>query len=130
MVTNSRYKIYYSQTMHQLLMRKLEDVVVALLTLADIIVIVVMYPLLSPRATENIVVYNFDALVVAVMAFGFYTRMRKSQQGKRIFILNNWYEVTAMIPIVVFAAARRFTTHEDIIVVRKCKHHRHRKCER
>jgi hypothetical protein len=93
-------------------MTKRDEAVVALLTLADIIVIFAMYPLLPPRATENIVVYNFDALVVAVMAFGFYTRMRKSQQGRRIFILNNWYEVPAMIPIVVFAAIRSFTTYE------------------
>jgi hypothetical protein len=54
MVTNSRYKIYYSQTMHQLLMRKLEDVVVALLTLADIIVIVVMYPILGILYNPNV----------------------------------------------------------------------------
>jgi voltage-gated potassium channel len=100
-------------------MTKRDDVVVALLTLADIIVIVAMYPLLPPRATETLAVYIFDAFVVAVMALGFYTRMRKSQQGsrRRIFILNNWYEILAMIPIVVFAAARSFTTHDDIIVV-------------
>lgn len=98
-------------------MRKRDDIAVALLTLADIIVLVVMYPLLS-RATETLVVYVFDAFVVAIMAFGFYTRMRKSQQGRRrIFILNNWYEILAMIPIAVFAAARSFTTHDDIIVV-------------
>jgi hypothetical protein len=46
-------------------------------------------PLLPPIAAETLVVYNFDALVVVVMAFGFYTRMRKSQQGRRLFILNN-----------------------------------------
>jgi uncharacterized membrane protein (DUF4010 family) len=86
-------------------MRKLEDVVVALLTLADIIIIVVMYPLLPPRATETLAVYIFDAFAVAIMALGFYSRMRKSQQGRRLFILNYWYEVPAMIPIVVFAAA-------------------------
>jgi len=101
-------------------MAKVYDVVVALLTLADIIVIVIMYPLLPPIAAETLVVYIFDALVVAVMALGFYTRMRKSQQEKnssRMFILSNWYEIIAMIPIVVFAAARSFTTHDDIIVV-------------
>jgi hypothetical protein len=97
-------------------MRKRDDIVVALLTLADIIVLVVMYPLL-PGAIETLVVYVFDAFVVAIMALGFYTRMRKSQQGRRIFILNNWYEILAMIPIAVFAAARSFTTHDDIIVV-------------
>jgi len=74
-------------------MTKIYDVVIALLTLADIIVIVLMYPLLPPRATEPLAVYIFDALVVAVMAFGFYTRMKKSQQGKKIFILSNWYEI-------------------------------------
>jgi hypothetical protein len=97
-------------------MRKRDDIVVALLTLADIIVLFVMYPLL-PRAIETLVVYVFDAFIVAIMVLGFYTRMRKSQQGKRIFILNNWYEILAMIPIAVFAAARSFTTHDDIIVV-------------
>jgi len=40
--------------MHQLLMRKLEDVVVALLTLADIIVIVVMYPILGILYNPNV----------------------------------------------------------------------------
>jgi hypothetical protein len=43
--------------------------------------------------------------------------MSKSQQERRrIFILNNQYEILAMIPIAVFAAARSFTTHDDIIV--------------
>jgi voltage-gated potassium channel len=97
-------------------MRKRGDIVIALLTLADIIVLVVMYPLLL-LATETLLVYIFDVFVVAIMAFGFYTRMRKSQQGRRIFVLNNWYEMLAMIPIAVFAAARSFTTHDDIIVV-------------
>jgi hypothetical protein len=97
-------------------MRKRGDIGIALLTLADIIVLVVMYPLLA-RAIETLVVYIFDAFVVAIMALGFYTRMTKSQQGRRIFILNNWYEILAMIPIALFAAARSFTTHDDIIVV-------------
>jgi hypothetical protein len=87
-------------------MGKRGDTALALLILADIIVLVVMYPLL-PIATDTLVVYIFDAFVVAIMARGFYTRMNKSQQGRRrIFILNNWYEILAMIPIAVFAAAR------------------------
>jgi voltage-gated potassium channel len=98
-------------------MRKIRDFVVALLTLADIIVLVVMYPLLLSRATETLAVYIFDAFVVSIMALGFYTSMRKSQKGRRTFILNSWYEMLAMIPIAVFSAARSFTTHEDIIVV-------------
>jgi voltage-gated potassium channel len=98
-------------------MRKIRDVVVALLTLADIIVLVVMYPFSTSRLTETLAVYIFDAFVVSVMTLGFYTRIRKSQKGRRIFILNNWYEMLAMIPIAVFVAARSFTTHDDIIVV-------------
>jgi hypothetical protein len=39
-------------------MRKRDDIVVALLTLADIIVLIVMYPLL-PRAIETLVVLCF-----------------------------------------------------------------------
>lgn len=98
-------------------MTKRYDALVALLTLTDIIIIVAMYPLLPPRAIENLVVYNFDAFVVTVMALSFYARMKRSQQGKKIFFLNNWYEIPAMIPIVVFAAARSFTIYDDIIVV-------------
>ena len=98
-------------------MTKRDDIIVALLALTDIIVLVVMYPLLLLRATETLAVYIFDAFVVSVMALGFYTRVRKSQKGRRTFILNSWYEMLAMIPIAVFSAARSFTTHEDIIVV-------------
>jgi hypothetical protein len=99
-------------------MRKAGNIVVALLTLADIIVLVIMYPLLLQRGAETVVIYIFDIFVVIVIGLDFYTKMRKSQQGKRRrYILNNWYEIPSMIPIVVFAAAQSFTTHDDIIVV-------------
>ena len=98
-------------------MKKRGDILVALLSLADIIVLVVMYPLLTTRTVESVVIYVFDTFIVSVMAFGFYRRMRKSQLTGRRYILNNWYEIPSMIPIVVFAAARSFTTHDDIIVL-------------
>ena len=91
---------------------------VALLTFADIIVLVILYPLLSQRGAETVVIYIFDTFIGIIMGLGFYTRIRKSQQGRRRrYILNNWYEIPSMIPIAVFAAAQSFTTHDDIIVV-------------
>jgi hypothetical protein len=96
-------------------MKKRGDILVALLTLADIIVLVIMYPLLTPRTAESVVIYVFDAFVVSVMALDFYRRMKKSQQARRRYILNNWYEIPSMIPIVVFTLAQSFTTHDDII---------------
>src|SRR5215216_2535807 len=99
-------------------MRKAGNIVVALLTFADIIVLVILYPLLSQRGAETVVIYIFDTFIGIIMGLGFYTRIRKLQQGRRRrYILNNWYEIPLMIPIAVFAAAQSFTTHDDIIVV-------------
>jgi voltage-gated potassium channel len=81
--------------------RKRSDVLIAFLSLADIIVLVA---LLSSTGVANIGIYSFDTLVVALIAFSFCRRMKKSQQWRR-FLFNNWYEIAGLIPIVVFALA-------------------------
>jgi voltage-gated potassium channel len=83
--------------------RKKGDVLIGFLALADIVVLIVMSTWNS-TGVENIIIYTFDSFVVAFIAFSFCRRMKESQQWKR-YIINNWYEIVGMIPIVVFALA-------------------------
>ena len=68
-------------------MIKRSDVVVAFLAIADFIVLILMYPLLPPRAVGTLVVYLFDGFVIVVMALSFYIKIRKIEQRK-IMILS------------------------------------------
>jgi voltage-gated potassium channel len=79
------------------------DALIGFLTLADIVVLIAMSTWHLTSA-ENILIYAFDTLVVALIAFSFCRRMKESQQWKR-YIFNNWYEIVGMIPIVVLALA-------------------------
>ena len=87
----------------------------AFLSLADIIVLVAM-SVLSPTGAVNIVIYSFDTFVVALIVYGFYRRMKESHIGRR-FIRNNWYELPAMIPIVILAPAQSLDTYDGIIAL-------------
>ena len=57
-------------------MIKRSDVVVAFLAIADFIVLILMYPLLPPRAVGTLVVYLFDGFVIVVMALSFYIKIK------------------------------------------------------
>jgi len=79
------------------------NALIGFLTLADIVVLIAMATYQS-AGVENILVYAFDTLVVAVLAFSFFRRIKESQHWKR-YIFYNWYEIVGMIPIVVFVLA-------------------------
>jgi voltage-gated potassium channel len=83
--------------------RKRGDILIALLSLADIIVLINMAQLL-PKGAVSIAIYSFDFLVVVLIMFSFCRRMKESGQWKK-FLSRNWYEFPGMIPIVVFALA-------------------------
>jgi voltage-gated potassium channel len=96
--------------------RKRGDVLIAFLSLADIIVLVALSSL-SSTGVAKIGIYSFDTLVVALIAFSFFKRMKESQQWRR-FLFNNWYEIAGMIPIVVFAlAGQRSDLYDGFITV-------------
>ena len=83
--------------------RKRGDILIALLSLADIIVLINMAQLL-PKGAVSIAIYSFDFLVVVLIIFSFCRRMKESGRWKK-FLFRNWYEFPGMIPIVVFALA-------------------------
>jgi hypothetical protein len=72
------------------------------LCLVDVILLIVVYSHLnSVSYFEIIAILVFDALVVALIIFDFYGRMKKSQQGWR-YILDNWFIIPISTPIFVF----------------------------
>ena len=90
-------------------------ILLSFLILADVIVLFAMI-VLSPTGAANIIIYSFDTFVVALIVYGFCRRMKESHIGRR-FIMNNWYELPAMIPIVIFASARSIDTYDGIITL-------------
>jgi voltage-gated potassium channel len=80
---------------------KKAELFVSIITLVSVIVILIpsIYPLTS---TELDIIYIFDTVVVAILAVDFYIRLRESGQGSR-FILTHFYEIPAMLPLVLFA---------------------------
>lgn len=81
--------------------RKIE-LFISLVTAASVAVILIQY--VYPLNTFQLrAVYIFDFIVVIILAFDFIIRMNASEDGRLKFVLKHWYEIPAMIPLVVFA---------------------------
>jgi ligand-gated ion channel len=91
--------------------RKKGDILIGLLSLADIVLLINMVQY-SPKGAASIAIYSFDFLVVSLIIFSFCRRMRESSQWKK-FLLRNWYEVPGMIPIIFFVLAGQSSTISD-----------------
>jgi hypothetical protein len=91
--------------------RKRGDILIAFLSLADIMVLIAMSTSLSTGVWNNLI-YTFDTLVVAFLAFSFCRRMKETQLCRK-YMLNNWYEILGMIPIVFFALAGQMSDNYD-----------------
>jgi hypothetical protein len=94
--------------------RKRGDILIGILSLADIVVLIAMAGS-QTTGIEKILIYIFDTVVVGFIAFSFCRRMKESQQWKR-YIFNNWYEIVGMIPIVVFALAGEISNNFDAFI--------------
>ena len=70
------------------------------LCLVDVILLVLVYS--HPHSNvEIITILVFDTIVVALIIFDFYGRLKKSQQGWR-YMLDNWFIIPITAPIFVF----------------------------
>jgi hypothetical protein len=67
--------------------RKRGDILIALLSLADIIVLIAAFQVL-PTGAGRIGIYSFDTLVVALIAFSFCRGIKESKQWRR-YLFNN-----------------------------------------
>jgi voltage-gated potassium channel len=80
--------------------KKIFEIIMASLTLASVMLAVLLYvvPLSENQITA---IYILDFIVVILLAADFYVRMKKSKQGFK-FIVKNWYEIPAMLPLFLF----------------------------
>jgi voltage-gated potassium channel len=94
-------------------LNKLELVVATLTILSLIIILVVYLEQLTPIQLQ--ILYLFDLCVTIILGIDYTYRLKKHPKGQRLrFIIKNWYEIPAMIPLVVYAS---FDTHVAIVVV-------------
>ncbi|HZI72103.1 MAG TPA: ion transporter [Nitrososphaeraceae archaeon] len=82
-------------------MNKNIELFVTILTAVSVLIILAVYAL--PLSQSQLLdAYIFDLIVVSILAADFYVRLKKSKEGFK-FILKNWYEIPAMIPLILFS---------------------------
>lgn len=86
---------------------------IALLTVTSLIVILIdiFFPL---NAEQKRFIYVFDLIVVLILATDFAFRVRRSVKKSR-YILNHWYEIPAMLPLVLYASADTSTIAGQVL---------------
>jgi len=84
---------------------------VDILTAISVVAIIVdwLYPNLS--IMQKNVIYAFDLFVVAILAIDFYNKLKKSDLPISKFLLSYWYEVPAMVPLILLSTLE----HEFVI---------------
>lgn len=55
------------------------------------------------NSEERYVIYLFDLVVVIILAFDFIKRLLSNSEPIHIFLLKNWYEIPAMIPLILYS---------------------------
>src|SRR5918996_711850 len=89
------------------------ELVIALLTVISLILILIdiFFPL---DAEHEQFIYIFDLVVVLILAADFAFRVGRSAKKSR-YIMNQWYEIPAMIPIILFASADTSTIAGQVL---------------
>jgi voltage-gated potassium channel len=83
--------------------KKVKELLISVLTAASVLIILLQY-ILPLTQTQMQAIYIFDFIVVFILAADFYTRLKESKQSSSKFILKHWYEMPAMLPLILFAA--------------------------
>jgi voltage-gated potassium channel len=82
--------------------KEIFEYIIAALTLVSVIIALLLY-ILPLSQNQIVAIYIFDLIVVVILAADFIGRMKKSKQGVK-FIVKNWYEIPAMLPLLLFTA--------------------------
>lgn len=79
------------------------EFLVGIMSLTSVVLALILYfPEISLSVNQIYAIYGFDLIVVAVLAFDFCVRMKLSKEGLR-YAVKHWYEIPAMLPLVVLA---------------------------
>lgn len=84
------------------------ETTITILVAVSVILIVIDY-VYELSSEQEYFVYIFDLAIVAVLIADFYRRLHASGLGYRQFILKHWYEIPAMIPVIVFSVLETHT---------------------
>ena len=89
------------------------ELVIALLTVISLIVILIdiFFPL---NAEQKRFIYVFDLVVVLILAIDFAFRVGRSAKKSR-YIMNHWYEIPAMLPLILYASADTSTLAGQVV---------------
>ncbi len=81
------------------------EVVVTILTLASVALAIILYiPQIELSKNQQAAIYIVDLGIVGILAYDFSARMKSSNQGLSAFLVRHWYEILAMMPLLLFAA--------------------------
>jgi voltage-gated potassium channel len=84
------------------------ETAVTVLVAISVILIIIDY-VYQLSIEQKYFVYIFDIAIVGVLIADFYRRLQASGQSYGYFILKHWYEIPAMLPVVVFAVLETHT---------------------
>jgi voltage-gated potassium channel len=89
------------------------ELAIALLTVISLILILIdiFFPL---NSEQELFVYVFDLVVVLILAADFAFRVGRSGKKGR-YVMNHWYEIPAMIPIILYASADTSTIAGQVL---------------
>jgi voltage-gated potassium channel len=81
------------------------EYLVTILTLASVALSIILYiPQIELSQNQQAVIYISDLGIVGLLAYDFYGRMKSSNQRVSTFLMRHWYEILAMMPLLLFAA--------------------------
>jgi voltage-gated potassium channel len=83
-------------------MNKKFEIFVSIVT--AISVIVILLPSIFPLTYNQLqTIYILDIIVVIILVADFYMRFKESEEKGIKFIAKHWYEIPAMLPLILFA---------------------------
>jgi voltage-gated potassium channel len=81
---------------------RLVNIAFAVLIVTSLMIVLIEY--FFPLEYKQILILDmFDLCIVALLILDFYAKLSKTTEKKLHFILRNWYEIPAMIPLILFA---------------------------
>jgi voltage-gated potassium channel len=77
------------------------EIAVGMVVVASLLSVIIYYSF-TLQPIQELAVYVFDLAIVILLAVDFYYRLKASGEGSR-FLVKHWYELPAMLPLILFS---------------------------
>jgi voltage-gated potassium channel len=77
------------------------EIAVGMVVVASLLSVIIYYSF-TLQPNQELAVYVFDLAIVILLGVEFYYRLKASGEGSR-FLVKHWYELPAMLPLLLFA---------------------------